>query len=265
MTNNVGYSCDLHLDENAHALTILSSSSLILDRFQVNVDGENVFSGPASGLVPSGTANLHIDGTPIVLRWQWTRWRGPVYILLERHGEILAQYGNDWESEILGYRVRPTNGSSPQRITQSRLIREEVSSEAVNEFASDEFPVDNRFGLDAVKIEQEVSKTLSITLTCEERELLKVGISATVVGVLKSQISTDLSRRLHLTIGEAVTKRHTVRFSVRAGDAVIYELKWKNKVRDGVYLASVDGKQVRVPYQICFGLTYKLTSSPANL
>ncbi len=265
MTTNINYSCDLHL-QKAHPVTIVSSWGVVWHRFRVNVDGATLFSGQAAPLfAPSGTANLQIDGEAILLRWRWSIfWGNPVYVLLERDGEILAKYGSDRVIRKIGL-AREARVSSPQRITQSRLIREVVSSESVSEFASDEFPVDNRFGSDAVTIEQEVSKTLSTTLTCEEQELLKVGISATVVGVLKSQISNDLSRRLHLTIGETITKRHTVRISVRAGDKVVYELKWKNKLRDGQYLASVDGKQVFVPYQTCFGLTYELTSSQASL
>ena len=263
---DVSYSCDLHV-KKAHTVTILSSSGYFRDRFQVNVDGTTLFSEHvAYAFGPySGTANLQIDREPILLRWRWSKvWGDPIYILRERDGKTLARYDNDRVIRKIGL-SRGENGSSPQRIIKSQLIREVVSTQSVDNFASDEFPIDNRFGSDVVTVEQEVSKTLSTTLTCEERELVNVGISATVVGVLKSQISNDLSRRLNLTIGEKITKRHTVRFSVRAGDAVIYELKWKSKIRHGEYLVSVDGKQVHVPYQTCFGLAYELTSSQANL
>ena len=259
-TTNINYTGEIIVNK-PHTVSIVSNWGVFLDRFNVLIDGKTVFTQSVDAIFRAvGSEILIIDNEPVQIRWRWNRvWGNPIYILLEHDGIVLSHYGD--ETKVKQLNVRITQSELQQkRLVQSKLGKEIVTSEHKQEFAIDDYPIDNRHGSDAISIEQEVSKTSSTNITCEDKELSKLGVSASILKVLTGQISTEISKRLHVSFGETVVKRHMMKFSVKPGDSVVYEVIWKNKLRSGKFLAYVDNQEVSIPYEACYGLIFELNS-----
>ncbi len=126
-------------------------------------------------------------------------------------------------------------------------------------YSEDEFPIDNRFGSEALTVEHEVSKTASNELVIDSKAD-KSGSFGADVSFFKAQIAASISKQIGHTIGESITRKQRFTFTVKPGQISIYKIVWKRKVRSGEYLISVNNKLIPIAYRVEYDLVCEVRS-----
>jgi hypothetical protein len=264
-STKVNYSSDIKI-VNAHTISFATSWGGFQDRLDVFVDQDLVMSNFASSWQSlfhgESLYRFEIDHQQVIIRWKWSQWGDPLYILLESRGNILAKYGNEKNLKKIGNSLSK-NVLEAKSLIRSRLLKDKDCTDSVSTFDSEEYLLDNRHGSESMTVEQEISKTTTNNLTIEEGALNKLDMTAGITSVIKGQIAKDLSEQIGVVVGQTVSKRHTFRFSVSPGDAVIYTIVWKNRVRNGTYNFLINQENVTFPYQVQYDLLYGISSKRA--
>ena len=263
-STNISYSCDIEL-ENSHVVSFATSTGWFRDRLDVLIDRNVVTSVFASSwnsmFHRESLHKFYIDTQQVTLHWKWSLWGDPLYILLESQGNLIAKYGNikaiKRASDTFAKRA-----SYAKPLIKTHLFEEMEFKDWVSNLNNEEYVLDNRHGSKSMEVEQEISKTVTNSLTIEESNIAQLAVTAGIAGVIQGQITKDLSKRLGVGIGKSLSKRHTFRFSVRPGDAVVYTILWKNRVRAGTYNFLIDGERHTLPYQVQYDLLYEINSKP---
>jgi hypothetical protein len=146
-----------------------------------------------------------------------------------------------------------------------QVLNEEDIVEVSEVVEIENFPLDNLNGSDALITEIEVSKTvtneLTVTTDAQAEGRLAAGFDVLGLDLLKVEISAHLSRQVGQKVGETVSRRQMLRFSVQPGCYVNYAVLWKRRVRSGIVVASVGPGTHRVRYEIRHGLSHEVKTS----
>jgi hypothetical protein len=134
-------------------------------------------------------------------------------------------------------------------------VGETTSTETEEIIGTEDYPLDNRFGVSPLSTDREVSRQSTNELTVDIDHELGGGLNLELLTALKADISAKVSKSVESKAGEEVTERQTLHFQVPERQAVIYQVVWKRKVRSGQYLYNVNGKPVSVPYRMSHGLS----------
>jgi hypothetical protein len=240
------------------------------DSLEVSIDGQQVLStsiGYRRGDKSIFSAHSHsiiIDDTPVELQWRW-HWlfRGdPAYILLRHGSQVLVKYG----SERTIAKVEVPNGLSLDQandIIALRLLDDNVTSDQLEEIDREDFPLDNRFGSNDLSVEQEISRSVNSTVSVTNRAQIEAQLKADVFSVIQAQLTSHLERAISQTMGETITRRQKVAFSVKAGQSVLYTILWKARRRTGKCLLSAGNEAYPLLYAVRYGLSFEITSSNA--
>ena len=141
-----------------------------------------------------------------------------------------------------------------------QIIREEDVQETVEVVGVEEFPLDNAAGTDVLSVEHEISKTVSNELSITESASLDGGLDLGLLAALKIQVSVNLTKQLGQNIGETVTRRQVLHFTVQPQRRVTYSVIWKRRVRVGTCSIMVNDKPSRVSYRVNYDLSYEVKS-----
>lgn len=124
----------------------------------------------------------------------------------------------------------------------------------------EEFPLDNSAGTDALKIEHEISKSVSNELSVDSSTQKGRVLNQGLISLLKLEISSNLSKHLGHNIGETITRRQKLVFTVQPRHSVVYKIIWKRKIRTASCGVLVDGRRSQVNYKASYDLTYEVKS-----
>ena len=164
--------------------------------------------------------------------------------------------------------MKEVGDSFDKRMSEAKFIIKTHLSEVIefrnslSDLSSEEYILDNSHGSELMVVEQEISKTINNNLTLEDGKLTELGLTAGIRDVIQGQIKRDLSRKLGISIGESLSKRHTFRFSVLPGNAVVYTILWKHRLQNGKYNLLINGEDFVLPYQVQYDLLYEVHSKP---
>jgi hypothetical protein len=150
---------------------------------------------------------------------------------------------------------KPTEMSAMQNF---EILHEEDVEEQTVILGSEEFPLDNSHGTDTLSVEYEISKTVSNELSVRTDLEGRGSLNAGFLSILKAEIASRVSRQIGHVVGETVTRRQTLRFSVQPQSSVVYVVIWKRKIRAGNYLISSNGVQRFISYQLNYDLSYEI-------
>jgi hypothetical protein len=140
------------------------------------------------------------------------------------------------------------------------LVGEDNVHENTEVIATEEYPLDNRAGAEPVTIEHEISRTVSNELSIGNATQKDSGISLELLNLIKGDLSAKLIKQTGQTLGETVTRRHSIRFSAGPHQAVTYVVVWKRRIRTGNYLVLSNGTYTTLPYTAYFDLTFEVQS-----
>jgi hypothetical protein len=138
-----------------------------------------------------------------------------------------------------------------------QAVRDEDLGEHNEVIRIEEFRVDNSKGTALLPSERELSMTVTnqVTLT-NPGELDDQG--RIPLGVVTAEIAARLTQETGHKFEQNVTVRDKQTFPVEPGTAVTFRIKWTRHVRNGRHIVLVDNREVTIPYEAHYGLTYDI-------
>jgi hypothetical protein len=147
---------------------------------------------------------------------------------------------------------------APTSLPYFQFVHEQNVVKTEEVVSVDDFPLDNTFGTDELVSEQQVSKESTSELTLETTSQLNGKLGLKLFSALEAEVSTLLSKKTGATVGQKTTETKTLRFTVKEGSSVVYQVIWKRKVRAGEYVYWAQGSHLTVPYRIHYGLSHQV-------
>lgn len=247
----------------SHTIELRRIPGWLRDTLEVTIDHQNVLVTQVDfHHFRKQTRALVIDEEQVELAWKWGMFFGdPKYILLKTAKRLLAAYGQDRTLSKLPLLVG-TSRADAEKMAALRLVKDTVDNERVDDVLSQQFPLNNRFGTSDLAVKQEVSCTVTETITLTTQEEVHASLKGNIVTVLQSQITAQLSKTTGEEIGKSLTRTQTIELAVKAGEAVVYTVIWKVRARVGTFLVAIDNIQTPVTYEAKFGLSFEIVSSP---
>lgn len=155
------------------------------------------------------------------------------------------------------------NGEEPVRADEMRIemIRDHVFSDESFILATEDVPLDNRYGDRVLSSDNEFSRTATVTLDIDRSTEVNSSVRSGFGKLFSSQIGGELSKTLGVRVGSQITRKIRLNFSVSPYKKVLYRVVWKQESRRGEFDIMVNGKRrFRVPYLITYGLSHSVES-----
>jgi hypothetical protein len=144
---------------------------------------------------------------------------------------------------------------SPAALAPVQFVKDLGVRESEEIVATEQYPLDNRFGDQAFTTVRQVSRESTNELSLDTSSHLGGKVGLDVLAVIKAEIEAQVSQQTGQKVGEKVTESQTLTFSVGPKSSVVYEVVWKRKVRSGERLYLLGNNSVTVPYRINYGLS----------
>ncbi|MBF0126735.1 MAG: hypothetical protein HQM02_05935 [Magnetococcales bacterium] len=141
-----------------------------------------------------------------------------------------------------------------------QVLEERIQSEEAVILATEEIPLDNRFGNKLLSSEHEFARTATVSMKLERGSKLVSDFKTSLWNLLESRTLMEIGKNLGISAGSEITRRIRLKFAVDPGRFVIYRVIWKQTERRGVMDVGVGGKIVEVPYLVTYGLTHVVES-----
>jgi hypothetical protein len=229
-------------------------------RFEVYIDGEPVIKEWV-GTFTFGTDRYAFDvgRHRLEILWRVRQITGSLdFVILSDGLRMLAWYGRDKAIQHMQSRLPPV--AAPAKITRLELRDDIVEATNTEEFAREEYPLDNSFGSETLSTTQEITRSLTTELIVGEVVELTAKVGAKVLSIIEAEIGSKISSSVSEKIGETITRRHQIVCQVKPQSKVVYTVIWKKRVRLGPYTVHVDDASYCVNYQASFGLTFEIGS-----
>lgn len=166
---------------------------------------------------------------------------------------------------VLGQRAakKAADGEEPVSSKEIRveIIRDHVFSDESLILATEDVPLDNRFGDRVLTSDNEFSRTATVALDIDRSTEVSSSWRSGFGKMFTSEIAGELSRSLGVKIGSHISRRIRLNFAVSPHKQVIYRVVWRQESRRGEFEIMVNGKRrFRVPYLITYGLSHSVES-----
>lgn len=168
-----------------------------------------------------------------------------------------------------GVEVPPSGTAAPEKAAapaapaqKSLQFVQEIDVQESDEIVgTEEYPLDNRFGDQALSTARTVSRESTNELSVDSSGKLGGTLGLELYSAIKADIEAQLSQQIGHKVGEKITESQTLTFSVGPKASVVYEVLWKRKIRSGERLYMLDGDPVTVPYRVNYGLSCEVRTS----
>ncbi|CAK0755975.1 conserved hypothetical protein, conserved protein of unknown function with homology of Mmc1_2245 and Mmc1_3316 of Magnetococcus marinus MC-1 and SS-5 [Gammaproteobacteria bacterium] len=141
-----------------------------------------------------------------------------------------------------------------------QLLRESIVEERPVVLATEEVPLDNRFGNQVLVSEHEFIRTATISLTMSRDLVTTSGLKASWWPILENMAQEEIKKTHGIELNTQITRRVKVVFSTEPGHLVRYRVIWKQDSRRGLLEVDVEGGLYSVPYIVTFGLSHAIES-----
>ncbi len=145
-----------------------------------------------------------------------------------------------------------------------QILAEHLQSEEEVILATEEIPLDNRFGDQLLTSEHEFARSASVAMKLDKSSKMVSDFKSSLWSFIESRTQLELGKSLGISAGTEITRRIRLKFAVDSGRFVIYRVIWKQSSRRGIFEISAGGKIVEVPYLITYGLTHVVESVQNN-
>jgi hypothetical protein len=141
------------------------------------------------------------------------------------------------------------------------ILKEYIVSDETLVLATEEIPLDNRYGNQPLTSEHEFIRSASITMEVDRNREIGSSLRTSFWKAFETRASGELSKSLGVKVGGQVSRRVRLRFSVRPEMAVTYRIIWKQESRRGEFEVLVGEKQrYKIPYMVTYGLSHSVES-----
>lgn len=249
----------------ARELRIVNAGGFTEDVLSIYLDHQLVSSHKLSPRMFSvnlvGQAEVDVGASVVTVRWTVSQWFRPTVIEVVDGGRVLARHRGKGPAR---YQVPMIGAAKPVAAVASDddvvLSGIRSTDEQWMVVATEQFPLDNRGGSDVFACEHEIARTVTNNLELNGSASTNLEVGGALLRILHAKAAASLSAQLGVNFGESVTRRQTLRFSVRPGQRAVYTVVWKQSKRDGELNAVYQGRPLRMPFSAYFGLSYEVQS-----
>ena len=128
--------------------------------------------------------------------------------------------------------------------------------------ATEDLPMDNRFGNKLLSSEHEFSQTASISLTLGNNRRIAAAHKSTLWRVLESKTEGEIGKSLGIEVGSQVSRRVRLKFATDPGQFVRYRVVWQQESQRGIFDVQAGKHKLQLPYMVAYGLTHTVESLP---
>ncbi|MBF0587885.1 MAG: hypothetical protein HQL53_02030 [Magnetococcales bacterium] len=166
-----------------------------------------------------------------------------------------------WPQTPEQIRAKEMKARRKQRQSQPiELIREYVMADEPVILATEEVPLDNRFGNRVLISELEFSRTATISLNLGNSQGMSSTFHNSLIKLVQSWSSAHMSRSLGMQVGSQINRSIRLRLSCDPGKMAMYRVLWKQESRRGVLEMRIRNKTYEIPYTMTYGLSHSLES-----
>ncbi|MEO5339577.1 MAG: hypothetical protein H7837_03520 [Magnetococcus sp. MYC-9] len=141
-----------------------------------------------------------------------------------------------------------------------QVIEQKVVAATEQILATEELPLDNRFGNQPFVSEHEFHRSAAVSMETEWRDHWDGAASAELLHLLKAELQGRLAHTLGVEAGMQISRQVRLKFTVAPGKRVLYRVVWKQTAQRGLFQVGV-GRQVHsVPYLVTYGLSHAVHS-----
>jgi len=163
-------------------------------------------------------------------------------------------------SSLFATSVKSQELRSVTSVPTIQFLREVISEEQSIVLATEEVPLDNRFGNKVLVSEHEFVRTASITFSTARDRLTTSGVTGGLWTIVEGLAQEEIRKTLNIELNAQITRRVKVVFSTEPGHLVRYKVVWKQDSRRGLFVVDVEGNMYNVPYIVVFGLSHAIES-----
>ncbi len=164
--------------------------------------------------------------------------------------------------------ARPKKGTPPALQPDSgvtvTVVDHALQEETEVVLATEEIPLDNRFGNKLLHSEHEFARSASISLQVGRGNRQGATMRSTLMKLLESRTEGEISKNLGIKIGSQISRKVRLKFSTDPGCLVRYRVIWKQHSRRGIFTLGIGSKRVEVPYLVAYGLFHSVESQPGE-
>ncbi|CAK0747671.1 hypothetical protein CCP3SC5AM1_1460005 [Gammaproteobacteria bacterium] len=204
------------------------------------------------GFIGNKVYNL---GYPLLAKFEKNKQLKPVKPFQKNDlpGIACSDTEEKWPSKLF-------NGISRTSAPTLQLLRESISEEQPIILATEEIPLDNRFGNKTLISEHEFVRTASVTFSMARDHLATSRLTGGFWTIFEGLAQEEIKKTLNIELDAHITRRVKVVFSTAPGHLVRYRVIWRQDARRGLFVVNVEGKMYRVPYLVVFGLSQAIES-----
>jgi hypothetical protein len=255
----------VHVEDGAHAIHAEVNYGLLTNKLKVTWDDEVVASSRLL-LIKGNLKSFESLGHSFLL----SALRGPLGTLslsmdgVEVSTSVVAAPSATISTAMRGLVEKivvhppgaaPASTKPAPALTTVQFVKDISVEESEEIVGTEQYPLDNRFGDQALTATRQVSRESTNELSMDMSGQLTGKVGIDVLSAIKGEIEAQFSRQMGAKLGEKVAESQTLTFSVGPKSSVLYEVLWKRKVRNGKCLYVSDGAPVTIPYRMCYGLS----------
>ncbi|MEO5332446.1 MAG: hypothetical protein H7839_10515 [Magnetococcus sp. YQC-5] len=173
---------------------------------------------------------------------------------------ISSFFGYLLGKKLFGPISEAEEGSPPPSHPSIQILAERVLTEESMILATEEIPLDNRFGNKLLSSEHEFARTATVAIKLDRTSKLVSDFKSSFWNLLETRTQLELGKNIGITSGSEITRRIRLKFAVDPGRFVIYRVSWKQTSRRGVVEIAAGDRIVEVPYLATYGLTHVVES-----
>ncbi|MBF0461914.1 MAG: hypothetical protein HQL87_11000 [Magnetococcales bacterium] len=171
---------------------------------------------------------------------------------------------------VLGKRLAAAQASRPggqvaRRSTLTvQVLAHRLLEETRQTLATEEVPMDNRFGNKPLSSEHEFSQTATVSLELGDSRRVTTATKTTLWGLLENKAELAVGKGLGIEVGSQITRRVRLRFATDPGQFVRYRVVWQQMSQRGVLEMRAGRQIVQLPYLVVYGLSHTVESLPGE-
>lgn len=148
--------------------------------------------------------------------------------------------------------------------TRVKILAHRIAEEKNRVLATEEVPMDNRFGNKLLSSEHEFSQTATVALELGDSRRIAAASKSTLWKILESKTEWEIGKNLGMEIGSQINRRVQLKFATDPGQFVRYRVIWQQQSRRGLFEIQAGKRIFQLPYMVAYGLTHTVESLPGE-
>ncbi|MEO5352705.1 MAG: hypothetical protein H7835_05760 [Magnetococcus sp. XQGC-1] len=151
-----------------------------------------------------------------------------------------------------------------QTASSVQILAHHVLEESRLVLATEDVPMDNRFGNKPLSSEHEFNQTATVSVDLGDSRRIAASAKSTLWSLLESKAEMELGKSLGIEVGSQVSRRVRLRFATDPGKFVRYRVIWQQQSQRGVLEIQAGRHIFQIPYLIAYGLSHTVESLPGE-